>query len=102
MYPMSIITPGMGINFTCVSYVDQVDIGVAIEPHLVPEPWPIVDGMQRALDQYLALARKSARPRRAARKKATTRTRATAHKKTAAARKAPTRTRKASGKAKSA
>ncbi len=39
MYPMSIITPGMGINFTCVSYVDQVDVGVTIEPQLVPDPW---------------------------------------------------------------
>ena len=27
MYPMSIITHGLGLNFTCVSYVDQVDIG---------------------------------------------------------------------------
>ena len=91
MFPMSIITPGMGINFTCVSYVDQVDVGVAIEPHLVPEPWPIVDGMQRALDQYLALVPKTARPRRVARKKAT------------GTRKAPlkARKRKASTKAKS-
>jgi WS/DGAT/MGAT family acyltransferase len=101
MFPMSIITPGMGINFTCVSYVDQVDVGVAIEPHLVPEPWPIMDGMQRALDQYLALAATSTRPARAARKKASTRTRAAVRKKAVATRKAPMKARKASAKAKS-
>jgi WS/DGAT/MGAT family acyltransferase len=61
MYPMSIITPGMGINFTCVSYVDQVDVGVTIEPQLVPNPWTIIDGLHSALQDYLRLAKKAAR-----------------------------------------
>lgn len=64
MYPMSIITPGMGINFTCVSYTDQVDIGVTIEPQLVPDPWEIIEGLHRALAEYLALAAKSTRSAR--------------------------------------
>jgi WS/DGAT/MGAT family acyltransferase len=64
MYPMSIITPGMGINFTCVSYVDQVDIGVTIEPRLVPDGWTIIDGMNSALHEYLALAASLAARRR--------------------------------------
>jgi len=72
MFPMSIITAGMGINFTCVSYTDQVDVGIAIEPYLVPEPWRIIDGMQEALEDYLALAKKTGRAagRTRARKKA--------------------------------
>jgi hypothetical protein len=92
MYPMSILTQGLGINFTCVSYVNQVDVGVAIEPHLVPEPWTIIDGLQRALDEYCELAAKPLRRRKssrarpvmkktvktAARKKATTRVKASA------------------------
>jgi diacylglycerol O-acyltransferase / wax synthase len=61
MYPMSIITPGMGVNFTCVSYVDQVDVGVTIEPQLVPDPWTIIDGLHSALREYLRLAKKAAR-----------------------------------------
>lgn len=61
MYPMSIITPGMGINFTCVSYVDQVDVGVTIAPQLVPDPWKIIDGLDSALREYLLLAKKVAR-----------------------------------------
>jgi WS/DGAT/MGAT family acyltransferase len=64
MYPMSIITPGMGINFTCVSYVDNVDFGVTIEPELFPEPWAIIDGLDEALAQYLAIAAKKRKPSR--------------------------------------
>ncbi|MEH6583275.1 MAG: wax ester/triacylglycerol synthase family O-acyltransferase [Halioglobus sp.] len=56
MYPMSIITPGLGINFTCVSYADHVDFGVTIEPELVPQPWDIINGLGAALQEYLALA----------------------------------------------
>jgi diacylglycerol O-acyltransferase len=95
MFPMSIITQGLGINFTCVSYANQVDVGIAIEPQLVPDPWTIVDGMQHALDEYLALTAKPARRRKssragsakrstaktAARKKASTKGNATAGKK---------------------
>ena len=64
MYPMSIITPGMGINFTCVSYVRQVDVGVTIEPRLVPDPWTIIDGLGTALREYQGLAAKAARRRK--------------------------------------
>ena len=58
IYPMSIITPGMGINFTCVSYTDNVDFGVAIEPELLPDAWSIIDGLEVALAEYMALIRK--------------------------------------------
>ena len=70
MFPMSIITSGIGINFTCVSYNGHVDVGIAIEPQLVPEPWSIIDGMQDALKDYLQLARKKSRTRAKARPKA--------------------------------
>jgi hypothetical protein len=114
MYPMSIITPGIGINFTCVSYVNQVDVGVAIEPQLVPDPWTIIDGLQRALNDYLALAARSA-PRRkssssgpakrktaksATRKKNTTKVKSTTGKQAAKKRKAPVTASKASSKPK--
>jgi len=70
MYPMSIITPGLGINLTCVSYADNVDFGVAVEPDLVPQPWDIIDGLAASLQEYLALAGKPrGRRKPAARKK---------------------------------
>ena len=70
MYPMSIIMSGMGINVTCVSYAGNVDFGVTIDPDMFAEPWSIIDGMEQALSDYLALcpAKKSrrvkTRPRR--------------------------------------
>jgi hypothetical protein len=85
----------MGINFTCVSYTDHVDVGIAVSPQLVPEPWSIIDGMQSALSAYLKLARghraagstkggtrrKTARKKTQARSKVTTKPGATAGKK---------------------
>ena len=56
MYPMSIITPGGGINVTCVSYAGKFEFGITIEPEKVPEPWTIIDGLHKALADYLALA----------------------------------------------
>ena len=60
-YPMSIVTPGMGINVTCVSCVDNVDFGVTIAPELIPEPWLVIGGLHKALGDYLAMTRKKAR-----------------------------------------
>lgn len=88
MYPMSIITSGLGINFTCVSYMEQVDVGVTIEPNLVPDPWEIIDGMAIALEDYLALA-----TRKKVRRKAAPKSR-----KAGAAKKAAPRKRAATGK----
>ncbi len=50
MYPISIITPGMGLNFTVMSYVDRVDFGIVSDPDLVPDPWYIADGIPLALE----------------------------------------------------
>ena len=77
MYPMSIISPGGGINVTCVSYAGNVDFGVTIEPAMVPEPWRIIDGLHKALKSYQALIRKGGKRGKkspVARRRATTRT----------------------------
>jgi diacylglycerol O-acyltransferase len=97
MYPMSIITPGMGINFTCVSYTGQVDVGVTIAPQLVPDPWEIIDGLYLALEEYLALAAKAAR-RRKSRRKSTTGSRA----KPAQRKRAPAKSKASATKTKTA
>lgn len=70
MYPMSIISPGVGINFTCVSYADNIDFGVTIDPELLPEPWTIIDGLEMALAEYMALAGKKPAPKKKAKAKA--------------------------------
>jgi len=62
-YPISILAPGMGINVTCMSYIDQVDVGITVEPAMFPDPWRLVDGMQATLKEYLSLTGKKP-PRR--------------------------------------
>jgi hypothetical protein len=76
----------VGINITCLSYTDQIDFGVTVAPELVPEPWSIIDGLEVALSEYVALTRKkpTRRKKAAARKAARQR----------AARKAQARPRK--------
>lgn len=61
MYPMSIITPGTGINITCISYVDKIDFGIMLEPTLFPDPWPMIDDLQQALNDYMAMIPKPTR-----------------------------------------
>jgi diacylglycerol O-acyltransferase len=75
MYPMSILTAGMGVNFTCVSYLDSIDFGVMVDPNLLPHHETITSGLEGALSEYLALCRPapSSRPTRA-RTKAKTKT----------------------------
>jgi diacylglycerol O-acyltransferase / wax synthase len=64
IYPMSIIAPGGGLNITCISYADEIDFGVTIDPDMFPDPWRIIDGLHKALGEYLVLARKKTRRRK--------------------------------------
>jgi diacylglycerol O-acyltransferase / wax synthase len=83
LYPMSIIAPGGGMNITCGGYADGIHVGITIEPELVPEPWLLVDGLEKALQDYLTVTRKSARggKKTAAKSRTTKRKRTTARKK---------------------
>ncbi|MCB1687679.1 MAG: wax ester/triacylglycerol synthase family O-acyltransferase [Halioglobus sp.] len=55
LYPMSILTAGMGINFTCMSYCDSMDFGIVVEPDLVPNHEAIAEKLQEAFTLYLGL-----------------------------------------------
>jgi len=55
MCPMSILTAGMGINVTCISYADGMDFGIVVEPDLVPHQEDLATELEHALDQYHAL-----------------------------------------------
>ena len=80
MYPISILTPGMGLSITCVSYCDGVDFGFSLAPELFDQPWDLVDGLFETLDEYLGLipgkGSKAGKRRATAVKKATGRKRA--------------------------
>lgn len=64
MYPMSLLANGMGLNFTCVSYVDNIDFGIIYDVDLVPDAWRIAEGLREALAEYLRFDTR-AKPRRA-------------------------------------
>ena len=49
MYPLSIISDGMGLNITVMSYRDSVDIGITADREQTPEVQEIVDFMNEEL-----------------------------------------------------
>jgi diacylglycerol O-acyltransferase / wax synthase len=55
MYPMSILTPGMGVNITCVSYFDSMECGIMVDPDLVPNHDAIGSYLEAAAREYSAL-----------------------------------------------
>ena len=50
MYPVSVITDGVGLNITCQSYLDHIDFGVIADHDQVDEAWSIMDALRGSLD----------------------------------------------------
>jgi diacylglycerol O-acyltransferase / wax synthase len=48
-YPVSVITDGIGLNITCMSYLDHVDFGIVVDREQVDDAWPFIDGLRDAL-----------------------------------------------------
>jgi len=51
---MSILTAGMGLNITCVSYRGEMNLGIIVDPNLVPDHQTLAAGLDTALEEYLA------------------------------------------------
>jgi hypothetical protein len=54
---LSILTAGMGVNFTCISYRDSMDFGIIVDPELLPHHDTIPSGLEAALAEYIALCK---------------------------------------------
>jgi hypothetical protein len=54
-YPVSTITDGVGLNITVISYLDHIDIGIIGDREQLDDPWPMLDGMRAALDEFRGL-----------------------------------------------
>ncbi len=91
-YPLSIVTDGMAMNITLVTYGDQVDFGIIACRRSVPQVQRMIDYMEESLQELELAAGLTAKP---ARKKVG------AKRKTAAKRKTPSK-RKATTKRKTA
>jgi WS/DGAT/MGAT family acyltransferase len=48
-FPVSVITDGVGLNITCLSYLDGVDFGIVCDREMVDEAWSIMAAVHGAL-----------------------------------------------------
>jgi diacylglycerol O-acyltransferase / wax synthase len=48
-YPVSVVTDGMGLNITAMSYNGHVDVGVIADRDQIPDVWCLVDWIEEAL-----------------------------------------------------
>jgi diacylglycerol O-acyltransferase / wax synthase len=51
-YPVSVITDGVGLNITCMSYLDHVDFGIVVDRDVVDDAWPLMDAVREALNEF--------------------------------------------------
>lgn len=63
-YPLSIITNGMALNITLVSYADQVDFGIIACRRSVPQVQRLIDYMEDSLQELEDAAGLKAKPTR--------------------------------------
>ena len=54
-FPVSVITDGVGLNITCLSYMDHIDFGIVVDRDMVDDAWPLMDAMRDALDELDAV-----------------------------------------------
>ena len=91
-YPLSIITDGMALNITLVSYADQVDFGIIACRRSVPQVQRLIDYMEEALQELEDAAGLKAKPsRKRAPRKAKTAPKKTAKRKARPAAKSATK-----------
>ena len=78
-YPLSVITDGMGLNLTILSYQDRIDFGIVGDREEVPDVWFLAEEVQHAFQRAARPgparggAEEEARRRSAARKPRATR-----------------------------
>jgi WS/DGAT/MGAT family acyltransferase len=54
LFPVSIITDGMGLNITVFSYCGHLDFGIVADRELMPDVWNLIDYLGESLSEHLA------------------------------------------------
>jgi diacylglycerol O-acyltransferase len=54
-YPVSTIADGVGLNITVISYLDHIDVGIIGDRDQLEDPWPMLEGMRAALEEFHGL-----------------------------------------------
>ena len=50
-YPISVITDGMGLNMTCMSYNGHIDFGIVADREQMPDVWRLMGWLHEALEE---------------------------------------------------
>jgi diacylglycerol O-acyltransferase len=71
-FPVSVITDGVGLNITCLSYLDHIDFGIVADHDMVDDAWPMMEAVEDALREIdeLVCGRKPSRKAASRRKEA--------------------------------
>lgn len=75
-YPLSVITDGMGLNLTILSYLDRIDFGIVADRSAVPDIWFVAERIRAGFEELKGAlpAKAKAKPTRAKRAKAAPKT----------------------------
>ncbi len=50
-YPVSVITDGLGLNITVMSYAGHLDVGILADREQMPDLWSLIDWLKDSLDE---------------------------------------------------
>jgi WS/DGAT/MGAT family acyltransferase len=50
-FPVSVITDGVGLNITCMSYEDHIDFGIVVDRDMVDDAWSLMRAHTHALEE---------------------------------------------------
>lgn len=50
-YPISVITDGMGLNITVMSYCGHLDFGIVADREQMPDVWSLIGWLGEALEE---------------------------------------------------
>jgi WS/DGAT/MGAT family acyltransferase len=64
-YPVSVITDGVGLNITVMSYLDRIDVGIVADHDSIEDAWTMMEAIENALDELMEVVckRQSTRSR---------------------------------------
>jgi len=50
-YPISVVTDGMGLNITAMSYLGRLDVGIVADREQMPDVWSLTEWLHDALEE---------------------------------------------------
>lgn len=50
-YPLSLVTDGMGLNITAMSYDGRLGFGIVADSEQIPDLWTLIDGLEISLSE---------------------------------------------------